>query len=135
MADCIFCKIATKQIASKIVYEDNTTIAFLDRKPINPGHTLVIPKQHAVDMFALSPEAWSALMRTVHLLAPAIAAAASADGINIRMNNKLAAGQDVFHSHVHIIPRFRGDGLSHWQGAAQSDTEAELMAEKIRAAL
>jgi histidine triad (HIT) family protein len=135
MTDCTFCKIVAKEIAAKIVYEDNTTIAFLDRKPVNLGHALVIPKQHAADMFALSPGAWSALMHTVHFLASAIAAAAHADGINIRMNNKAAAGQDVFHAHVHVVPRFTGDGLSHWQGTAQSDIESELTAEKIRAVL
>ena len=136
MTDCTFCKIVAKEIAAKIVYEDNTIIAFLDRKPVNLGHALVIPKQHAADMFALSPGAWSALMHTVHFLAPAIAAVADADGINIRMNNKSAAGQDVFHAHIHVVPRFTGsDGLSHWQGTAQSDIESELTAEKIRAVL
>jgi histidine triad (HIT) family protein len=113
--DCLFCKIANGTIPSEKVYEDEHTFAFLDINPINIGHTLVIPKRHAENIMTIRKEELAAVMETVRMLAPVIQRAVDADGINIGINNGSAAGQVIFHTHVHIMPRFEGDGHEHWQ--------------------
>ncbi len=125
MEDCIFCNILTGSIPSHRVYEDEYTYAFLDIHPVHEGHTLVIPKVHAEDVFDASSEDWSRTMHTVHMLAPKIKEATSADGINIIVNNKRPAGQLVDHVHVHIVPRFANDGLV---GFPQHDATPETLA-------
>ena len=133
--DCIFCKIIAKEIPANIVYEDDVTIAFLDRTPVNPGHTLILPKKHARNVFDISATDWSAMMHTAHLLAPALQKATGAGGVNIYVNNEPAAGQIVFHSHVHLIPRHENDGLELWHGKEISAEESKEIREKIIAAL
>ncbi|MEX2514526.1 MAG: HIT family protein [Candidatus Paceibacterota bacterium] len=113
----VFEKIIAGEIPCYKVYEDDETFAFLDADPINPGHTLVIPKEPHKDIYEIPEASFLAVMRTVHKLAPVIREAVGADGINIGQNNEPAAGQEVFHFHVHIMPRFEGDGHTHWQGA------------------
>lgn len=113
--DCLFCKIAEGKIPSEKIYEDEHTFAFLDINPINPGHTLVIPKHHAENIMTIKKEDLAAVMETVRHLAPIIQRAVNADGINIGINNGSAAGQIIFHAHVHVMPRFEGDGHEHWQ--------------------
>jgi len=135
MNDCIFCKIVSKEISAPIVYEDDTTIAFLDNKPVNPGHLLVLPKKHARNVFDIDAEDWKAVMNTARVLAPALQKATGAGGINIIVNNEPAAGQVVFHSHVHVIPRFEGDGFKHWPGRDISEEESAKLREKIIASL
>ncbi len=133
MKDCIFCKIIRGEIPSTKAYEDEATLAFLDIHPVAPGHTLVITKN--TDSYNLLdiPEAdWLALARTVRALAPVIEKATGADGINIMMNNRAHAGQVVDHPHVHIIPRFKGDGLRQWGHSSYPEGEAARVAEKIR---
>ncbi len=131
MTDTLFEKIIRGDIPCHKVYEDDETFAFLDIKPINPGHTLVIPKTAYPDLFALPQETFLAMMRAVHYLVPRIKDAVGADGINIGMNNGTAAGQEVFHAHVHIIPRFEGDGHKHWPGQPYDEGEAEEVLRKI----
>lgn len=135
MEDTIFGKIIRREIPAEIVYEDDQTLAFLDIAPNNPGHTLVIPKAHARNLLDITEESWLAVMRTVHLLAPVIKEAVKADGINIAMNNEAAAGQVVFHAHVHIIPRHEGDGFTHFPPGTYEPGEAEAVATRIRSAL
>lgn len=112
----IFEKIIAGKIPANKIYEDKQTLAFLDADPINPGHTLVIPKEPYENIYEIPEAEFVAVMKTVRKLAPKIKNAVHADGININNNNDRAAGQEVFHYHVHIIPRFEGDGFSHWQG-------------------
>lgn len=135
MNDCIFCKIITKEIPADIVYEDDATIAFLDHTPVNPGHILVLPKIHARNVFDVAPEQWSAAMETVRRLSPVVRLVTSADGINIHVNNEPAAGQIVFHSHIHVIPRFEEDGFKNWHGKEMTAEESAQLREKIIAAL
>jgi histidine triad (HIT) family protein len=130
--DCLFCKIIRGEIPSEKIYEDEYAFAFLDIHPINKGHTLVIPKVHAENMFDITAENFTALMKTVHRLAPIVKNAVSADGVNIGINNGRAAGQLVFHSHVHIIPRFTGDGFLHWHGAPLTTQEITGVAHQIQ---
>lgn len=134
-SDCIFCKIVRGELPSYKVYEDERTFAFLDIRPVNAGHTLVIPKDHSKNIFDIPPEDWAAIARTVHALARTIESAVGADGVNINMNNRAHAGQVVEHTHVHIIPRFKGDGFKLWAQREYKEGEADLTLGKIRAAV
>jgi histidine triad (HIT) family protein len=135
MDDCVFCKIIRGEIPSYKVYEDDKTIAFLDIRPVNAGHTLVVPKKHSTNIFDISSEDWLAVCDVVRKLSIAIEKAVAADGVNIAMNNREHAGQQVNHPHVHIIPRFKGDGLKLMPQREYLKDEAEPVAEKIRVAL
>lgn len=133
--ECLFCKIIQGEVPSEKIYEDEHVYAFLDIHPINKGHTLVIPKMHAENIYDISPENFCALMETVRQLAPTIKGAINADGINIGINNGHAAGQLVFHAHVHIIPRLTGDGFAHWHGKDYVSDEMQKTAAALRTAL
>lgn len=135
MPECIFCKVVRGELPSFNVYEDEKTLAFLDIRPVNHGHTLVVPKAHSKNVFDVSEQDWLAVQKTVRLLARAIEKALGADGINIQMNNREHAGQVIEHTHVHIIPRIKGDGLKLWPQHPYPEGEAEKTAEKIRSAL
>jgi histidine triad (HIT) family protein len=132
MERTVFEKIINKEIPAHIIYEDEDTLAFLDIAPNNPGHTLVIPKIHSRNLLDISDDSWIAVMKTVRKLAPIIKEAVGADGINIAMNNEPAAGQVVFHTHVHLIPRHEGDGFTHFPQGEYEPGEAEALKEKIR---
>src|SRR3989338_10015665 len=131
--DCIFCKIVAGEIPSFKVYEDERIVAFLDIRPVNPGHTLIVPKTHSKNIFDIVAEDWTAIADVARILAIAIEKAVSADGINIAMNNRPDAGQLVDHAHVHIIPRKAGDGLKLWPQRPYPEGEAEHVANAIRA--
>jgi len=117
------------------VYEDEHTLAFLDLYPNAPGHTLVIPKEHYENVYSTPSEAWARLMLTTQKLAIAIKQGLDADGVNITMNNEEAAGQEINHAHVHIIPRHRNDGLIFGKKRTYDRGEAAPIAEKIIKAL
>lgn len=134
-SNCIFCKIVRGELPSTKVYEDEKTLAFLDITPINPGHTLVIPKKHATDVFEIEEEEWATLMKSARKLAHALEKSLGAHGVNVDTNNRKAAGQVIFHSHVHVIPRYDDDGFQHWPGKKYQEGEAAAIAEKIRTAL
>jgi histidine triad (HIT) family protein len=108
---CIFCKIARKQVPASIIYEDETVMAFLDIQPLNEGHTLVIPKKHYVDIFDIPEDQLSKVYKVAKQVSAAIKKAANSDGISIIQQNGKAAGQDIFHFHVHAVPRFEGQKL------------------------
>lgn len=129
--DCIFCKIIAGDIPCHKVYEDADTLAFLDIRPNNPGHVLVISKDHFENIYSLPAEALCKLFLTVQKVALAVKNGADADGINIVMNNEPAAGQEVFHAHVHVIPRGKDDNFLHWPHKTYMPGEAEDMAKKI----
>ena len=135
MEETIFDKIIRREIPADIVYEDDETLAFLDINPINPGHTLVVPKRFARNLLDADETILAAVMKTAQKVAHAIKESLGADGINIGINNESAAGQVVFHFHVHVIPRFSDDGLRHWPGRPYASGEAAATAEKIRAKL
>ena len=133
MTDCIFCKIIRGELPSQKLYEDERTVAFLDIRPVNAGHTLVVPKAHSQNIFDIKPEDWAAVAGVTRVLALAIEKGTGADGVNIAMNNREHAGQVVHHPHVHIIPRFKDDGLKLMPQREYKTNEAEETAEKIRA--
>ncbi|MFA6301110.1 MAG: HIT family protein [Candidatus Paceibacterota bacterium] len=135
MENCIFCKIAKGEIPSTKIYEDNDFFAFLDIKPVNLGHALLIPKTHVKNLYEFPEELLSKIGPVIKKLAIAVKNGTSADGINIGMNNDKAAGQLVFHAHFHIIPRFKDDGHVHWRGKEHPADEAKNLAQKIILAL
>ena len=112
MSDCIFCQIVSGQIPSSKVYEDEEVLAFLDITQVTTGHTLVIPKKHYRNMLEMDAEAASSLFARVPKIAKQLQDKLGASGVNIINNNEEAAGQTVFHTHVHLLPRFDAtDGL------------------------
>lgn len=135
MEDTIFSKIIRREIPTHIVYEDEDTIAFLDVKPITPGHTLVIPKRFAQNIFDVDDATLAAVMCTVRKIAPAVRDAVGAQGVHIDSNHGAAAGQIVFHLHFHIIPRHDLSEFSFWPQKEYGQYEAEDIAEKIRETL
>jgi len=135
MKDCIFCKIIEGKIPCNKIYEDKNTLAFLDINPINKGHTLVIPKEHSKNILDVNQKDLDDVSETVRKLAPKIKRAVKADGINIMSSNGEAAGQDVPHLHIHIIPRFKDDGLKHWKGKSYEEGKAKKIAEDIKSLL
>src|SRR5258708_726886 len=117
-SDCLFCKIVEGSIPSFKVYENEATYAFLDINPSNLGHTLVVPKRHFTNIYELPEQELSALTQTTQRIAKVLKEL-RADGVNIIINNDVAAGQAVFHAHTHVIPRYTDDGYRHWRGPVQ----------------
>lgn len=132
---CIFCKIIGKEIPAEVIYDDDSVIAFLDIQPNNKGHTLVVPKAHHADLVQTPDDVLAKVMSVVRKLAPSIMDAVNAEGFNTIINTKPAAGQVIFHTHVHIIPRFSDDGLKHWPHKQMSQEEFKDVAQKIIAKL
>jgi histidine triad (HIT) family protein len=133
----IFEKIINREIPATIVYEDEETLAFMDLGPIIKGHTLVIPKTCYDPITETPDEVVAHLMVVAKRIAAAQIKALGADGVNIMQNNGKAAGQEVPHIHLHVIPRFTGDG-HHWNWDAksyESAEEMETLAGKIREGL
>lgn len=110
--DCIFCKIRDGAAPCVKVYEDGQTLSFMDIMPQARGHVLVIAKEHAADLFELSAESVAACARTVKTVAHALRKVVSPQGVMVAQLNGRAAGQTVFHYHVHIIPRRQGEALA-----------------------
>ena len=135
MTDCIFCKIITGELPSERVYEDEVVLAFLDIAPVNPGHTLLIPKAHVSDLLTVDPADMARLVQALPKVARAVVEGTKAEGFNASFNNGAAAGQIVWHLHCHIIPRFASDGYRSWGHRAYVEGEAAAVADKIRAAL
>lgn len=133
--DCIFCRIVAGEIPCYRVAENETTLAFLDIEPAAPGHTLVIPKHHAVNLLDSDPTDLAAVAQMVQTLAAQIDRALQPDGINILQNNRPAAGQVVMHYHVHILPRWNDDTLMrNWRPKPPTELNLNEIAAQIRAA-
>ena len=111
MTDCVFCRIVAGQIPSTRVYEDEHTLAFMDIGQVNPGHVLVAVKKHAANVFELDDAQAAGVARASVKVARAIRAAFEPEGLSVYQANGQAAGQTVFHYHVHLLPRHAGDGM------------------------
>ena len=111
MSDCVFCRIVAGQIPSTRVYEDEHTLAFMDIGQVNPGHVLVAVKKHADNLYALDDAQAAAVARASARIARAIRNAFKPEGLSVYQANGKAAGQTVFHYHVHLLPRHAGDGM------------------------
>jgi histidine triad (HIT) family protein len=135
--DCIFCRIVTGEIPGRIVHRTDHAIAFLDANPLAPGHTLVVPTQHYARIEEIPGDEAADLFGAVHDLVPQVEAALDADAVSIGINDGEAAGQEVPHSHVHLVPRFEGDGGGPFHAIAPaseapSDDELDEIAAAIR---
>ena len=125
-ADCIFCKIVGGKIGSSGVYEDAHVLAFLDVNPASKGHLLVIPKKHYEQITDIPDTELAHLAKATRELSRALRTSTKCDGCNIIQNNGKAAGQLIFHSHFHIIPRFKDDHLQiRWVARLAYDGEEE----------
>ena len=131
----VFAKVLRGEIPCHKLYEDEDTLAFLDIMPRSEGHALVITKEKAPDLFDVSPQALAKLMAVVRKLAPQIRDAVGADGVLIQQFNGAAAGQTVYHLHVHIVPRKEGEPLKPHAGTMEDQAKLADTAEKIRKAL
>ena len=130
-ADCVFCAIASKKTEVAIVFEDERTLAFLDRAPLFFGHTLLIPKIHVVTLWDLPEDEVGAFFVCAQRLSRAVERAMSADGIFVAINNKVS--QSVPHLHLHIVPRKKKDGLRGFFWPRQKYEREEKLLEVQRA--
>jgi histidine triad (HIT) family protein len=136
MADCVFCRIVAKQIPASVVYEDGETLAFMDLGQVNPGHVLVAAKGHAENVYALDDVQAAAVFRTAVKVARSVRDAFSPQGLSIYQANGSAAGQTVFHFHMHVVPRYENDGMNlTWPVKNPPRDQLEEAAAKIRARL
>ena len=136
MSDCIFCQIIRKQSPANIVYEDGQVVAFLSNRPVNEGHTLVIPKKHYENIYEIPEDEAAYLFKISKRVAYAVKDAMGAEGIRIVQNNGWAAGQVIFHLHVHVIPLASTEGFVHGKAFREhayprSREECEMDAQKI----
>ena len=133
----IFSKIVRRQAPASLVDEDEHTLAFLDILPINSGHVLVIPKAHATNLSELAPELGAHMFQRSMAVAAALRQSGlRCDGVNLHLADGEAAGQDIFHVHLHVFPRYRGDGFGlrvgpHYGRIAERQ-ELDDVAQKIR---
>ncbi len=116
MSECIFCKIVKGELKAYKIYEDDKCVAFLDINPINPGHTLVVPKKHVENILEADDDTISAVFRAVREVSKILINKLGASGVNVIHNAGRAANQEIMHFHVHVIPRYDpGDiGLVDW---------------------
>jgi len=130
---CVFCRIVRRKAEASVVFEDDETMAFLDIRPLHMGHTLVIPKAHYVDIFDTPLKQIALVQETAKKVALAVKKATGADGISIIQQNGKAAGQDIFHLHIHVVPRFVGIKLAAFGEIKTVEREKlESMAKEIR---
>ena len=140
---CPFCEIAAGQVEQEIVYADDGLVAFLCEPPATWGHTLIVPRAHRQDIWSVEPSEAGAAMTLAHRLAYAMRDELGAVGVNLRQNSGGKAGQDVFHFHLHVVPRYEDDtvlpgcvwGVPPWQPPSGGDAERKRVAEALRAAL
>ena len=124
--NCIFCKIANGEIPSATVYEDETFRAILDLSPAAKGHTLILPKAHAANLFELPDETAAKALMLAKRLGALLKEGLHADGLNVVQNNGEAAGQTVLHFHMHLIPRYSGDTVNvGWKPGHLNDEDRE----------
>lgn len=135
MTDCLFCQIAANTIGSVRVYEDDTVFAMMDIFPESKGHFLIVPKTHAENLFDVDLQTLTHVVKVSQRLAAAAKKALGADGIRIAQFNGTAAGQTVFHYHMHVIPAYANVGFKRHAGEPANSDELRQLADKIKAEL
>ncbi len=136
MAETVFSKIINREIPADIIYEDDNVLVFLDINPTNKGHALVIPKKAFVNVFDIDPEILAHMMKIGKKVADVLTNTVGATGVNLIMNNGEHAGQEVFHAHLHVIPRFKGDQVfAPAKHTSYSNGESAALAMQLHAAL
>lgn len=132
--DCIFCSIIEGNAPSWGLYEDDVAVAFLDIGQATPGHTLVVSRMHAADIWSLSEDEAASVMRSVHRVAAQLRHTLQPLGMNITQSNGPAAWQEVFHYHVHLVPRYGNDDLvPPWRPTRPSSEALAAVQRRIRA--
>lgn len=132
MDDCIFCRIANGTIPSKTLYEDESFRVILDVNPATKGHALILPKEHAADLYELPDEAAKDVLVLAKKMAKTMRDRLGCDGLNLVQNNGEAAGQTVPHFHIHLIPRYAGDGQTlGWEPREAASEELEEIRRKM----
>lgn len=131
-SDCIFCKIISKEIPADIIYEDDNILAFVDMHPVTRGHALVVPKNHSQDLISAEDADLSAAMPGLKKVAAAVVKATGAAGFNLHVNTGKVAGQAIFHTHFHIIPRYSNDGLKLWPHSEVEPRTRAQQAQEIK---
>ncbi len=135
-ASCIFCKIVRRELPATVLADDADTMAFMDIRPINPGHFLVIPKVHAAHLADLLPGTGGRLFEMARELAAALRkSGVKAEGVNIHLADEAVAGQEIFHVHLHVYPRFAGDGVGLRMGPRYGTMPKREELERIAAAI
>lgn len=137
---CIFCEIVARRHSQEIVYEDDTVVAFLCEPPATWGHVLVVPRAHRTDIWSIPADEVVSVIRVAQMLSDVARSDLGAVGVNLRQNNGAKAGQDVFHFHMHVVPRYEGDtllpgcvwGRPPWQPPSGGDAERQRIAETMR---
>lgn len=133
---CIFCKLANGEIPTKSIFEDDYLKAIMDISPANKGHIIIIPKTHAANIFELENSFVEKAFVLAKNIAVAVKEVTSCDGVNILQNNGVAAGQTVFHFHVHVVPRFEKDDITiAWKQQSYAEGEADEIAKKLSSLL
>ena len=133
MENCIFCKIANGEIPAATLYEDENFRVILELGPASKGHALILPKSHAANIYELSDEMAAKAMILAKKMATAMTAALKCDGFNIVQNNGECAGQTVFHFHMHLIPRYKGDQVGiTWKPGELSEADKEEILLKVK---
>jgi histidine triad (HIT) family protein len=136
MSNCVFCRIVARQIPATVVHEDEHTLAFMDLGQVNPGHVLVAVKAHVENIFGLGKDQASAVSATMLRVAQAIRDAFAPHGLSVYQANGKAAGQTVLHYHVHLVPRYDGDGMAlTWPVKNPPREKLEEYAGKIKSRL
>lgn len=134
--DCIFCKIVAGEIPANKVFEDDKVLAFLDIKPVNPGHVLVIPKTHAEFLTDVDDNDLCQMIKITKKIDKSLRGGLDAQGVNLFYADGAVAGQEISHAHIHIIPRYKGDGFGlkfpeHY-GREYAPSEAKEIAAKLK---
>ena len=132
MADCIFCKIVKGEIPCYKIYEDDLVLAFLDIFPANEGHTLIIPKMHRKDIFDIEEKEIQRVVSIAKKIASKYKKVLNMDHCNIIQSSGKHANQDVFHFHMHLLPRLEDDGLHMWHGKSAKKPDFKVLQEKLK---
>lgn len=131
--DCIFCEIVKKNIPAKIIHETEHTLAFLDVNPVVPGHVLVVPKKHCLDITDCDPLILKEIMLECQKIAQALKLKLNASGVNVLNASGASAQQSVFHLHFHVVPRYDNDNLNLWfHGRKDHETNFDEIYQKLK---
>jgi histidine triad (HIT) family protein len=134
--NCIFCKIIAGEIPSAAIYEDEDFKVIMDIFPAAKGHVIILPKKHCADLYELDEDVAAKALAVAKKMAKAMKAELNCDGINLLQNNGEAAGQTIFHFHIHLIPRYNGDSVKMtWTQGKYEEGEAASLAKAIAARL
>jgi histidine triad (HIT) family protein len=130
---CVFCRIVAGEAPAYVVAEDDRSVAFLDRAQATEGHTLVVPRAHSTDIWAITQPDLIAVMLMAKKIAQLLDEQLHPDGLNLTQSNRAAGWQDVFHFHVHVVPRWSGDGLTPpWTSSSPSESQLAATLARLR---